>query len=158
MSMKSWSEYGYGFDLWETASDNSDVPGNFEKVKNFIILDMKEQKKRSNPKFYDHYDEKIAKVEKAKNPDEIEEVCDSLCHYLAGAINIREGITVCSGFMACGDTDMPERIGICQLFPWEYDERSKSLTEEDAFKMMKKYADYFGVTEDPDFFEQEYYG
>ena len=78
--------------------------------------------------------------------------------YIAEIIARKEGINNITGYSPCGETYAPERIGIIPIYPWELTEKTKKLSEEDFKNILKQYAKELGITEEPDYFEQEYYG
>lgn len=141
MSMKSWSEYGFGYE-----TDNGK---NLPQIKTFLIdnLPVKE-----NP-------EQIRQIQQAEDTDELEMIVNNpVPHLLASIINKKEGISLMCGFLPCSDTDAPARLGIIPAYPWDLTESDRKLTQNDAEVLLKKYAELLGITETPDFFEQEYYG
>lgn len=151
MSMSSWTENGYGYELFNG--------NNFGKVKEFILQEFKSQRDNAKQEDQFSYNEKIDLLEAATEEIELEEICkEAVSHFIAGCINSRENISMCSGFCACGETDEYERIGLTPTYPWYYDNEDKNMTEEKAKEIMKKYAEILGITEEPEYFSQEYYG
>ena len=54
--------------------------------------------------------------------------------------------------------DTPASIVFLQLFPWQFNEREKDLTEEELYNICKKYIGELGLEDNPDWLSLEYYG
>ena len=134
MSMRSWSEYGYGYRLY-----NGD---NFNRILKFV----------------EGFDESDSTSYEVADFDELEdELGEPVSWAIAKIINIKEGITAFAGYASCGDTDQEEMLGIAPAYSWTFNE-SDPKTEEQAKNILKKYAAILGITEEPDYFEAEYFG
>lgn len=141
MSMKTWTESGFGYELF-----NGD---NFEAVKEFCIKELEKEGKN----------EMVAEVKNTKKESELSDVLGWFTsNFIAEAIARKEGINNITGYSPCGETDAPERLGIIPAYPWQLTEKAKNLSKEDCKNILKKYANELGITEEPDYFEQEYYG
>lgn len=139
MSYHCWTEYGYGFELWNGK--------NLQDVKNFILKhdDVMDEETRTEfmglPEEYD-----------------VEEFIGNPVSYtIASIINKLERVSFFSGYCACGDTDQNEMLGICPAYPCDLSP-AELITWSDAHKLLKKYGKELGITEAPDFFEAEYGG
>ena len=148
MSMKSWTEYGYGIPL--------NCGENIEAIKKFICdnaqADSVHHELRIN-------DEEKAKIMKCEDTGEIYEILDLYpsC-VIAEMINVKEGTTLFRGYPPDCDTDQEEMIGAEPMYPWQMNEKDKSLTQDQIKEILVKYAGEIGVTEEPDFFDADYYG
>ena len=148
MSMKSWTEYGYGFPL--NSGDN------IEAIKKFICdnaqADSVHHELRIN-------DEEKAKIMKCEDTGEIYEILDKYpsC-VIAEMINVKEGTTFFRGYPQDCDTDQEEMIGAEPMYSWQMNEKEKSLTQEQITEILEKYAGMLGISAKPDFFNAEYCG
>lgn len=140
MSMRSWTEYGYGFALW---NDN-----NFDKIKKFIVnhLDILNI---SNDLSKD-----ILECDDDEN--ELEDILEEPVSWaIATIINELEDTNVFTGYQSCGDTGQEEMIGIAPMYSWNIERVwSKQTTDN----VLNKYAMELGIKEEPDYFEAEYFG
>ena len=153
MSMKSWSEVGFGFPLWN--KDNN------EKIKNFILdnleliydekNDADETRKRFK-EFSEEEDEDNYGIEYLMF-DILDEFASET---IARIIEKKEGEKFfIRGFQPCGDTDTEEHLGVEPIYAWSIKE---PVTKEEVIEMLNKYANILGITEEPDFFDLEYFG
>ncbi|MBR3517889.1 MAG: hypothetical protein IKM88_16020 [Lachnospiraceae bacterium] len=140
MSMKSWTEEGYGAPLL-----NGD---NLEDVLRFVI---------------DHSDlrydtEKAEKLLACENEWDANDVLDKpLPWVVAEIINRLEGTTVFKGYQDDGDTNQEMMIGIAPAYPWQMTEKDR-MTEEEATEILNKYLEEMGLDEIADYFDAEYCG
>lgn len=133
MSMRSWTEDGYGYELYNGK--------NFDKVKEFIV---------QNSEFT--YED----IEEAENDYEIEDIIDCPVPWkVADIINELEGFNLFKGYRDDGDTGQKAMIGIEPKYPWMY---KKPITREEADGILAKYAEMLGITDKPDYFEAQYFG
>lgn len=133
MSMRSWTEDGYGYELYNGK--------NFDKVKEFIV---------QNSEFT--YED----IEEAENDYEIEDIIDYPVPWkIADIINELEGFNLFKGYRDDGDTGQEPMIGIEPLYPWMY---KKPITREEIDEIFAKYAEMLGITDKPDYFEAHYFG
>lgn len=134
MSMRSWTEDGFGFKLYD----------DFDKVKKFVIENGK----------YD--DEAKAEMYKCEDEYDLAEYTDDPIPWVvAGIINDKEGQYMVKGYQSNGDTNQEAMLGIEPVYPWA-PQKFKDRDEATAF--LKKYAEVLGINEEPDYFEAEYYG
>ena len=139
MSMKSWTENGYGYCI-----EGADL----HKTVNFIIQ-------------HTNYDEDAVKELKEVNDfEEVRDITDEpVCNILADIINELEDFGNMAGFDCDGDTDQPMMLGIEPAMPWFFKKNAKSIiSQEQADAILNKYAETLGITEEPDYFEAEYFG
>ena len=142
MSMKSWSENGYGYALNFTAEG-------LAKTVDFLLANDEKE-------VYKGKEEEMRKVE---DEFDLEDAIGSpACNAIAETINRLEGCHIVAGYVSCGDTDEDAHLGICPGFPWEFTGEDKAMTKERANEIMVKYAPLLGVKEAPDYFEIEYFG
>lgn len=145
MSMKSWTEEGFGFNLF--------TEGNMDKVKDFLVDNIETVKK------VQHLTE-LSEDEIRACEDEIEMndiLFEPVSRVVANVINELEGMSVFAGYDSCGDTDQDMMIGIIPAYPWGLKE-SDMITKEKAEELLNKYAEALGIDEEPDYFEAEYFG
>ena len=145
MSMRSWSENGYGFQLYNG--------NNFNKVANFCVGDRSK------------YDKDVLEsIDSAINCEDEFELCNildgfggwaELAPVVAEKINKETGLNCFCGYQGCSNTDVEAHIGIGPQYPWE-DKAFNS--QEEANVVLTKYAGILGITEKPDFFSLEYCG
>lgn len=142
MSWRAWTEPGYGYKLYQN--------NNLEKIKQFIV-DNWDILEESRP---------IKEIVMECNDEtEIEQLLDSPTSYtIAEIINELENTTIFSGYQSCGDTNQDEMLGIRPTYPWFMNGMDKLRTRTDYMKLLKKYGDILGVTEEADYFEAEYCG
>ena len=140
MSMKSWTEEGYGAPLLNG--------NNLEDVFRFVI---------------DHSDlrydtEKAEKLLACENEWEANDVLDEpLPWVVAGIINRLEGTTIFKGYQDDGDTNQEMMIGIAPAYPWQLTDKDM-MTVEGATEILNKYLGELGLDEMVDYFDAEYYG
>ncbi len=138
MSMKSWTEEGYGAPL---LNEN-----NLEDVFRFVI---------------DHgnLDEETAeKLLACKDELEANDVLDEpLPWVVAGIINRLEGTTIFKGYQDDGGTNQEMMIGIAPVYPWQMTDKDM-MTEEEATEILNKYLEEMGLDERADYFDAEYFG
>lgn len=142
MSMRSWSECGFGYKLFNGS--------NFDRVKKFLM---------------DHVDV-LCYGSANENKSTLSKCCDefdielaigsypSTC--VANIINSIENCFDFCGFDPCGDCGTDEHFGIPMSFPWDCD--SKFRDKDGAIKVLKKYAEQLGIDGDPSEFDLEYFG
>ena len=139
MSMRSWSEQGYGYSLFPLNDDN------LQKVVDFIIEN--DEKKYSL--------EDIKEMRECEDEFDLEYIIgDPVCYKVTNIMNRLEGTMVFCGYLPCGDTDVESHIGICPFYPWE----CPTMTKEQADSLLEKYAKILGITEKADYFDLEYFG
>ena len=145
MSMKSWTEEGYGFSLYNGK--------NLENIKSFIIDNCKFRLDFS----YSFNNEEIEAIKAAEDLEDIREITsDPTSWIVAAIINDKEFTwSAVMGYDSCGDTDQDEMIGIAPIYPWN---PNQTITKEKATEVLEKYAKILGIEEEPDYFEAEYYG
>ena len=157
MSMKSWSEDGYGYPLL--------TGDNLNAIKDFIISN------KNDPKVINSEPETSSLVRTLTAPDfeenlkacedeyEMNDVLDEpLPWMIAKIINALEETTCVMGYDSCGDTNTEMHIGVSKSYPWYMNEKDKTMTENDAKKLLEKYAKLLNITEEPDYFDLEYFG
>ncbi len=146
MSMKSWTEPGYGFRLFNET--------NLGKIRDFLIGNVGLFSVQSLT------EEEIEDIRSAEDDEELWEKLekcfdDTIPYVVAEIIQAKEGASWgIKGFQADGDTDQEAMLGIEPSYPWQTEYRSK----EECDEMLKRYAELLGITEEPDFFDAEYYG
>lgn len=139
MSMRSWTEDGYGYQLINA--------NNFDKIKQFIIdNDTKE-----------YTEEELEAIRESEDEWDMEGwIGDPVPWRIADIINKLEGYKfLIKGYQSCGDTDQDCMIGIEPLYPWNMEE---PITKEKADKILNKYAKILGIEMTPTYFEAEYFG
>lgn len=140
MSMRGWTESGYGFALW---NDN-----NFDKVKQFIVnhLDI-----------FDMSDDWSKDILECDDDEyELEDILgEPVPWVIANIINTLEDTNVFKGYQSCGDTDQETMIGIEPMYPWSIE---RIWSQDTADRILDKYAKELGIEEEPDYFEAEYFG
>lgn len=146
MSMKSWTEYGYGYKLF--------TGDNIGKIRDFLVGNVELLSVQSLT------EEDIEDIRSAEDDEELEEKLeeyfdDPIPYVVAGIIQAKEGASCgIKGFRADSDTDQEAMLGIEPSYPWQTEYRSK----EECDEVLKRYAELLGITEEPDFFDAEYYG
>ena len=135
MSMKSWTEYGFGYPLFNDSNEG--------KIREFLAVNIPELSKQ------------ILKADYIENVMDILDM-DISCE-IAEIINRLEGKNLFYGYPNCGDTDQEEMLGISPAYPWQL-KPEDMITKEEATSLLKKYADILGITDEPDYFEAEYFG
>ena len=149
MSMKSWTEEGYGYRL-ETGS-------NMKNIVDFIVDNTRElQKNTKNGYVFNFSEEDIKNMYNCEGLFDLAEYTDDPVPWvIADIINNIEGTELLfKGYQDDAGTDQEAMLGIAPVYPW-YTPR---YTKEKCDELLKKYADILGITEKPDFFEAEYYG
>ena len=139
MSMKSWSEVGYGYELFNGK--------NMDNIKKFIIENG------------NYSEEQIGSINEAEDEWDLQEVTDDPVSWvIASHINAKEGL-ICAfeGYDSCGDTDQEQMLGIAPSYSWKI-RPEDMLTKEKADELLEKYAKILGITEKADYFTAEYYG
>ena len=149
MSMKSWTEEGYGYKL-ETGS-------NMKNIVDFIVANTKELPKDAEYGYvFNFSEEEIKKMYECEGLDDLYGYTnDPACWVIANIINNLEGTNFVKGYQSDGDTDQPAMLGIEPLYPWM---TKKIITREVCDEILAKYAKILGITEYPDYFEAEYFG
>ena len=136
MNSVRWSEEGIGYQLF--------TGNNLDNIKNFLI----------------NKDKKIDKeaVEKVTTEKELETLLgEPVSFRIADIINKLESSYVFKGFQLCRNSSDEEHIGIGPLYPWEmsyFDLRL--LTEGNAKKVLKEYAEELGLVGVPQRFVLSY--
>ncbi len=139
MSMRSWTEDGYGYQLINA--------NNIDKIKQFIIdNDTKE-----------YTEEELEAIRESEDEWDMEGwIGDPVPWRIADIINKLEGYKfLIKGYQSCGDTDQDCMIGIEPLYPWSIGE---PITKEKADEILNKYAKILGIEMTPTYFEAEYFG
>lgn len=139
MSMRSWTEDGYGYQLINA--------NNIDKIKQFIIdNDTKE-----------YTEEELEAIRESEDEWDMEDwIGDPVPWRVADIINKLEGYKfLIKGYQSCGDTDQDCMIGIEPLYPWNMEE---PITKEKADEILNKYAKILGIEMTPTYFEAEYFG
>ncbi len=149
MSMKSWTEDGYGYIL-ETGN-------NMKNIVDFIVNNTKElSSNKKNGYVFNFSEEDIKNMYKCEDLYDLTEYTDDPVPWvIADIINNIEGVNFVKGYQADGDTDQPAMLGITPMYPWE---NKEIITKEACTRILAKYAQILGITEEPDFFIAEYYG
>ena len=138
MSMKSWSENGFGYPVYDN---------NFYKMKEFLLANITNE-------------ELLKGLQNAKSNSDIESALQfhdtSASEIIADTINKNEGVDVFS-FYKKDENDEPEAVGIVPVYPWTITS-AEMKTQDEYVAILNKYAEILGITEKPDYFEREYYG
>ena len=144
MSMKSWTEPGYGFRLY--------TGDNLGKIREFIMGNIGCLK---NPPVV-ITNELFKYIYEAEDEAELEDALDYPVPWMvAEIIRAKEGQTCgVKGYRSDGDTDQEAMLGIEPSYPWQTEYRS----QEDCDLLLATYAEQLGITEKPDYFDAEYYG
>ena len=147
MSMRSWTEDGYGFPLYNGK--------NAEQIARFVLNNCDSA--------YEYDDEQLNEILQACKDDDwavYERLFDESASWvIARIINDKENTSCFRGYDACGDTDQDEYLGIEPMYHWMATEGDKKIKhEDDAFQLLAKYAAELGITEDPDYFTAYYCG
>jgi len=140
MSMKSWTEEGFGFPLF--------VNNNFDKVKAFVAERLSPSERTDVMACEDDFE----------LSEYIADNTGSTCTAEFIAECFRETLKVNSlyGFTFDGDTDQDEMIGFRPTYSWSDD--ADKLSYEEALKILKDLADKLGINATPDYFTAEYWG
>lgn len=138
MSMKSWTEEGYGYPLYNGS--------NFDNIKSFIIRNKE-------------YTNSAVIEQDILDADDEFDLNDALGDpapwVVAEIINTIENNGVhFKGYDECGDTYQDAMLGIEPFYPWD----SRHVSKEDCNAILKKYAKELGITAEPDYFTAEYFG
>lgn len=135
MSMRSWTEDGYGFQIF------NGKPENFSSIQKFLS---------------EQYPNCSEAIMEAEDEFELSDALDDPVPWkIAEAIRKIENVNEISGYQDDGDTDQEAMIGIRPDYPWN----AKTIkTQEDADRILKKYMEMFHVEGNPDYFEAEYFG
>lgn len=144
MSMKTWTEEGFGMLLF--------TEHNEDKVCEFI--------KKYNPELLPTEDELKSALESGEEIGDIlqDSLGEPVSWHVANIINDLEGTTVFKGYASCGDTNQEEMIGIEPFYPWTGNEVDRALTKDTATAILNKYARILGIKEEPEYFVAEYFG
>lgn len=149
MSMKTWTEPGFGFCIYNRKVDNSN------KIMRFIADNA--PKDTVSP----FTDEQRQSLRDSDDMETFREIADDpqACRAIANIINFMEGTTIVKGYASDGDTDQEEMLGIEPCYPWTLNEKDKSMTEAEAVALLQKYGKMIdGDWENIDYFDAEYYG
>ena len=144
MSMRGWTEEGFGYRLFNEH--------NFKQVCDFIV------EHNYRPLTQEELDELEEIVEER---DEYNLFCffDNPASWrVADIINDLEGITLMKGFQKDGNTGQETCIGLAPRQPWEMNDKDKLLTRKTAEFLLLKYATLLSIDEKPDYFVAEYFG
>ncbi len=140
MSWQTWSETGYGYQLFNGKND--------KQILQFI-------RKNSDREISEQEAEDLIN----DNASYLAIYGEDACAMIARIIDSVEGYTVFKGYIECGNTDQEEMIGIEPVYPWHlFTEKDMALTEQKAYSILKKYANILGITEQPDYFDAYYAG
>ena len=149
MSSKTWTEHGFGVKLF---TDNNEkqvfafIANNLDLLE-YINEVPKIRTALENCADYDEYSNIM-----------INTLYEYPCDAVAGIINRKEGTTIFRGYRPDGDTDQEEMIGAEPMYPWDMNDRDRSISYEETKSILKKYAAEIGQNEDPYDFDAEYYG
>ena len=144
MSMRSWTENGFGMPLFSGYNDG------------MVYGFLKE-----------HSPELVPTEEELQEAlDSGDDICYILWDYIgepvswhiANIINKLEGTTVFKGYAPCGDTNQEEMIGIEPAYSWTMNDVDRSLTKGRAMELLNKYGRLLGIQEIPEYFRAEYCG
>ncbi len=138
MSMRAWTQEGYGYHLF--SGDN------MEEIKDFLIKNENYSK------------EEIQLIRDAEDEWDLQEVTDDPVSWVIAAhINAKEGLACAfEGYDSCADIDHGQMIGISPKYPWEYRQEDR-ITREKANEILNKYAKILGIKEEPCEFTAEYH-
>lgn len=140
MSMKSWTEPGYGFKLYNGR--------NLGRIKDFLVENQDVYKKKP------FTEGELEAIRDAEDEYDLADYFDDPIPWVvAEIIRYKEGVTDIKGYQDDGDTDQEAMLGIEPSYPWH----TKYRTKEECNAVLKKYADILGITEEPDFFRAEYF-
>lgn len=140
MSMKNWSEDGYGFALFNV--------NNWKNIVDFILKNTTTN----------YTDEQKKEMYECEDEYELEDMIDKpVAWSVADYINKAEGTTIFKGYQSCSDTDQETMIGIEPCYPWSMT-TNDMITQDKANELLTKYAEILGITEAPNYFEAEYFG
>ena len=140
MSMKNWSESGYGYELL-----NDD---NWKNIVDFILQNTTQ----------DFTDEQKQEMYECEDEFYLEDIIDNpVAWSIADYINKAEGMTIFRGYQSCADTDQETMIGIEPCYPWGLT-ANDMITQNEADGLLAKYAEILGITDAPNYFEAEYFG
>lgn len=140
MSMRIWTEDGYGFKLFNG--------NNWNEIIKFIIS-------HNNGK-YDLSKLDLKEIMESQDEWELENYLgEPVSWAIAQFINDAENIDYFKGYSSCGDTDQEEMIGIEPVYPWSMKE---PFTKEDADKLLRMYGEELGIKAKPYYFEAIYFG
>lgn len=154
MSMSSSHIYGYGFEFEYKGAKFTEF---LKKHKDSFCISDKEKELYS----------KFEAYAKDKNWKEIEFLLADYSGEANGIQNV--GFVVANimyretgiRFVYClpdGDCDTPEAILFEEAYPWSFTERERLLTEEELQEICLRYMDELGISDEPDYLSQEYYG
>lgn len=139
MSMKHWTESGYGVPLGN----------NINKILDFVLSNTN----RSFSK------EDLEEMKKAKDINEIGDFFDNHpAEEVASIISKLENVEFFRGYESCGDTDQECMIGFEPVYPWSYLESDNVPSRAECDRIISKYSEILGITVNPDYFEAYYYG
>ena len=144
MSMKAWTEEGFGVPLYNET--------NFGAIKDFIVS--------HNFPEANNRDAKVrASIIDAEDDFELEDVLgEPVAWVVAGIIRDETGYDSFSGYNACGDTDQEAYIGFKPVWPWDLTDSEHKLTKDVAMAVLERYSEELEIDEPPDYFEAEYFG
>lgn len=133
MGMRNWSEQGYGYTLF---NDN-----NFQCIIDFWVS---------------HGDYDREELSKCETEYDLDEVCsDQASHAVASIIQSETNIPYIFGFDRSEYSK--QHIGIGPVYPWNV-EAGDLISQKHVHTILKEYAHELGITENPDYFECEYFG
>lgn len=154
MSMDTSIIYGYGFHsdcedakLWQFIKNHSDAfLKNRKELDLYVKLESAEQS-GSLPDMYHFFENYECDASGVSGVGSV----------IANIMSRETGIR----FIAClaDDTcDTSAAVLLPEHMPWLYTEREKTLTGSDFLQICKQYAKELGISEEPDYLRQEYYG
>lgn len=149
MSMKSWTENGFGMNLFTDNNENqvfAFIANNLELLEG-VNVTPELRNDLAACADYDKYVDLMANTN-------YEFPCDAV----AKIINTKEGTTIFRGYWPDSDTDQEEMIGAEPMYPWQMNEKDASLSLEETENILNKYTAEFGQNEDPSDFSAEYCG
>ena len=138
MSMKTWTEQGYGFE----------IGNNIEKIAGFLR---------------DHCglgEDEYNEILKCENTEDMWCICEiNVESCIADAINKENGLTVVCGY-SIDEYDTPAMIGINPSLPWQMNDADKALTVEKVDELFAHYKELLGadMERENDDFEMSYFG
>ena len=161
MSMRSWTEYGYGFPLY-TGKNGLKILDFFAKHR---ISYFSCHKLDTAVKIYSKLKDLRLSVKDAEDPEEnllngFEDIFDfHISDEIASIINHENRINGFRGFQADGDTGAEDTVMYTLSYPWQLTEKERSLSEKDLMSICEYYAAELGIpTDSIDYQNLEYYG
>ena len=142
MSWSMWHEEGLGFDTTNVSID---------KLKGFF---KKHEEALHKIKLYNDLMEEIKRDDIMI--DKVREFTDNFTigEIIAWVMTVETGIQFCSPGLS---DDSEEAVLFTRCFPWEYNDREKTLTEDTVKEIMKPYSNELGI-ENIDFIDLTFSG